>query len=132
MKKVVQECLEKGGDRGRTPDLISLSANFSLELDPLEFQILTDLLGDALARIPLTPLKYFAGEYAGSGALRLAMLLLSIRDQVVPPSINPEELIPGTPWNRRFIPSRPGKVERCLMTGFTFGGGNACLAVRKA
>jgi len=130
MRRVVRECLESvGGERG-TPDLISLSANFSRELDPLEFRVLQDLLGDALPQIPLTALKYFAGEYAGSGALRLALLLLSIRDQVIPPTINPQELTPGTPWNRRFIPSRPGKVERGLMTGFTFGGGNACLGVR--
>jgi 3-oxoacyl-[acyl-carrier-protein] synthase II len=130
MRRALRECLDLFGDEGRIPDLISLSANFSRELDPLEFQVLQDLLGDSLPRIPLTPLKYFAGEYAGSGALRLALVLLSIRDQVIPPSIKPEELIPGTPWGRRFIPSQPGKVERCLLTGFTFGGGNACLGVQ--
>jgi 3-oxoacyl-[acyl-carrier-protein] synthase II len=131
MRRVVRECLEVIGCEGGTLDLISLSANFSGELDPLEFRVLKELLGEFLSAIPLTPLKYLAGEYAGSGALRLALLLLSIRDQVIPPSIKPEELIPGTPWDRRFIPSRPGKVERCLMTGFTFGGGNACLGVQK-
>ncbi|MBI5584612.1 MAG: hypothetical protein HY892_12410 [Deltaproteobacteria bacterium] len=132
MRRAVREGLDAVGGESGTPDLISLSANFSRELDPLEFQVLQDLLGDNLPRIPLTPLKYFAGEYAGSGALRLALLLLSIRDQMIPPTINPEELIPGTRWDRRFIPSRPGKVERCLMNGFTFGGGNACVAVQKA
>ena len=130
MRRVVRDGLDLLRGEGRTPDLISLSANFSRELDPLEFQILKDLLRDSPHHVPLTPLKYFAGEYAGSGALRLAMLLLSIRDQVIPPSINPEELIPDTPWNRRFIPSRQGKVAQGLMTGFTFGGGNACLAVK--
>jgi 3-oxoacyl-[acyl-carrier-protein] synthase II len=132
MRRAVRKCLDSFGSESGNPDLISLSANFSRELDPLEFQVLQDLLGDSLASIPLTPLKYFAGEYAGSGALRLALLLLSIRDQVIPPAVKPEELIPGTRWDRRFIPSRPGEVERCLMNGFTFGGGNACLAVRKA
>ncbi|MCU0579719.1 MAG: hypothetical protein MUF69_09265 [Desulfobacterota bacterium] len=132
MGRAVRDCLALLNGESRPPDLISLSANFSRELDPVEFQVLQDLLGDALPQIPFTPLKYFAGEYAGSGALRLALLLLSIRDQVIPPTINPAELIPGSRWDRRFIPSRPGKVERGLMTGFTFGGGNACLAVHRA
>lgn len=130
MRRAVQECLDSIRSEGGPPDLISLSANFSRELDPLEFQVLQDLLGESLPPIPLTPLKYFAGEYAGSGTLRLALLLLSIRDQMIPPTIKPEELIPGTPWGRRFIPSQPGKVQRCLLTGFTFGGGNACLGVQ--
>jgi 3-oxoacyl-[acyl-carrier-protein] synthase II len=131
MKKVIRECLEKGGETGRTPDLISLSANFSGELDQLEFQVLREIFGNDWSGMALSPLKYFTGEYGGLGALRLAALLLAIRDQVIPPTVDPDQLIPGTSWDRRFTPARPGKVEQCLMTGFTFGGGNACLAVQK-
>jgi 3-oxoacyl-[acyl-carrier-protein] synthase II len=131
MKKAVQECLEDGFESGRTPDLISLSANFSGELDQLEFQVLQAVIGEPCSRIALSPLKYFAGEYGGMGALRLATLLLALRDQMIPPTVKPEQFIMGTPWDRRFQPSRPGEINQALLTGFTFGGGNACLAVRK-
>jgi 3-oxoacyl-[acyl-carrier-protein] synthase II len=131
MKKVVQECLGKGGDRGRRPDLISLSANFSGELDPLEFRVLREVCGDDWSGIALSPLKYFAGEYAGMGTLRLAMLLLAIRDQMIPPTVNPDQLEPGTLWDQRYLPARPGEINQALLTGFTFGGGNACLAVQR-
>ena len=59
------------------------------------------------------------------------MLLLAIRDQMIPPTVNPDQLDAGTPWDRRYLPARPGNVEQCLMTGLTFGGGNACLTVEK-
>jgi 3-oxoacyl-(acyl-carrier-protein) synthase len=131
MKKVVQECLGKGGDRKRTPDLISLSANFSGEMDELEFRILREIFGNDLSGIALSPLKYFAGEYGGMGALRLAVLLLALRDQMIPPTVNPDQLESGTPWDRRFQAARPGKINQGLLTGFTFGGGNACLAVQR-
>jgi 3-oxoacyl-[acyl-carrier-protein] synthase II len=131
MKKAVQECLEKVGGRERRLDLISLSADFSGELDLQEFRVLGEIFGYDLSGIALSPLKYFAGEYGGMGALRLAILLLAIRDQMILPSINPEELIPGTPWNRRYLPARPGEINLGLLTGFTFGGGNACLTVEK-
>ena len=111
--------------------MISLSADFSGELDPMEFQILREVFGDDWSGIALSPLKYFAGEYAGMGALRLAILLLSIRDQMIPPTVNPDQLKPGTPWDRRYLPARPGEINQGLLTGFTFGGGNACLAVQR-
>ena len=132
MKKAVQECLEDGFESGRTPDLISLSANFSEELDPLEFKILRAVFGEAWRGMALSPLKYFAGEYGGMGALRLAILLLAFRDQMIPPTVNPEQLEQGTPWNRRFQAARPGEINRGLLSGFTFGGGNACLAVQRS
>jgi 3-oxoacyl-[acyl-carrier-protein] synthase II len=131
MKKVVQECLKTGGAQGRVPDLISLSANFSGELDRLEIRILREVFGDDWSGIALSPLKYFAGEYGGMGALRLAILLLAFRDQMIPPTVNPDQLEPGTPWDRRYLPARPGKINQGLLTGFTFGGGNACLAVQR-
>jgi 3-oxoacyl-(acyl-carrier-protein) synthase len=65
------------------------------------------------------------------GALRLAILLLAIRDQMIPPTVNPDQLETGTPWDRRYLPARPGKINQALLTGFSFGGGNACLAVKK-
>jgi len=61
----------------------------------------------------------------------LAMLLLAIRDQMIPPTVNPDQLEAGTPWDRRYLPARPGEINQTLLTGFTFGGGNACLAVQK-
>ena len=130
MKKAVSRCLSPENEP-EAVELIGLSANFSKDLDRLEYAVLKEVFGAKLSQIALSPLKYFSGEFAGMGTLRLAALLLAIRDQIIPPCVNPSELVPGKPWDRAFIPARSGPVTQALLTGFSFGGGNACLLVKK-
>jgi len=111
--------------------LVGLSANFSKDLDRLESRILDEVFCKDLASMALSPLKYFTGEFAGMGTLRLAALLLAMRDQIIPPTVDRWLLKPGKPWNRAFHPARPGTIQQALMTGFSFGGGNACILVGK-
>jgi 3-oxoacyl-[acyl-carrier-protein] synthase II len=132
MKKAVEDILPVGKAGNQGINLVGLSANFSRDLDPLEFQMLDEVFGKDLASMALSPLKYFTGEFAGMGTLRLAALLLAMRDQIIPPTVDPSVLKPGKPWNRAFHPARPGTIRQALLTGFSFGGSNACLLVGKS
>jgi 3-oxoacyl-[acyl-carrier-protein] synthase II len=67
-----------------------------------------------------------------SGGVEFVVSVLTLLNQVVPPTINMEN--PDEECDLDYVPNeaRPLKVDRVLSNSFGFGGHNACLVVRKA
>jgi 3-oxoacyl-[acyl-carrier-protein] synthase II len=108
-------------------DIIDVSANFSPELDRMEFNQLSNIFPNHIEELMVTPLKYLMGNFGGAGAIRVAAQLLSLRRQLSLPSINVYSLKgesdEGLSWN---FPS-DRNLQTALMTSSTFGGGSCSL-----
>jgi 3-oxoacyl-[acyl-carrier-protein] synthase II len=108
-------------------DQIDISANFSGELDRMEYNQLKRIFVRSMDNLSVTPLKYLMGDFGGAGAIRAAAILLSLHNQMSLPTVR-AEILKGEPecclrWD---IHPR-GKTQVALMTSTTFGGGTSSL-----
>jgi len=107
-------------------DQIHVSANFSGELDRMEYHMLKKIFIRPMGTLAVTPLKYFMGDFGGAGAIRAAAILLSLHNQMPLPTVRAEMLdsAPGASPSWEIHPR--SKTQVGLMTSSTFGGGSSC------
>jgi 3-oxoacyl-(acyl-carrier-protein) synthase len=112
-------------------DQINVSANFSGELDRMEYNQLKKIFTKHISNLAVTPLKYLTGDFGGAGAIRAAAILLSLRHQVPLPTVS-AEILKGEPECSLAWDLRPrGKTQVALMTTTTFGGGSTSFVFTK-
>lgn len=121
-------------DAGMDPceiDQIDISANFTGELDRIEYDQLRQIFKGRNNNLEVTPLKYLMGDFGGAGIIRAAAILLSIYNKLPLPTVNAKALrneVGNSPvWNI----STTGKTDTALMTSTTFGGGTSSLIFTK-
>ena len=81
-------------------------------------------------RIPISSIKSMIGQpISAAGTIQAAAACLSIRDQVVPPTINQE--VPDPRCDLDYVPnvSRVARVRHALVNGHSFGGSVAALVI---
>lgn len=108
-------------------DQITVSANFSGELDRLEYDQLRRVFESAGKRLEITPLKYLIGDFGGAGAITAAASLLSLHNQQPLPTLNSEILKDTSQGTIDWNIHPPREIQFSLMTSTTYGGGSACL-----
>ncbi|MFO8154664.1 MAG: beta-ketoacyl-ACP synthase II [Pseudomonadota bacterium] len=88
--------------------------------------------GDRAYRIPMSSTKSMTGHLLGAaGGVEAVYTVLSVRDQVVPPTINLEN--PGEGCDLDYVPdtARELDIEVALSNSFGFGGTNGTVAFRR-
>ncbi|MBN2582495.1 MAG: beta-ketoacyl-[acyl-carrier-protein] synthase family protein [Planctomycetes bacterium] len=113
-------------------DYVSAHGTSTTENDKVETLSLKKFFGDHAPQVPVSSIKSSMGHLiAAAGATELITCVLAIRDQVLPPTINYEDLDEGLDLD--YVPNkaRPAKVETCLSESFGFGGQNDALVVRR-
>jgi beta-ketoacyl-acyl-carrier-protein synthase II len=84
-------------------------------------------------QVPVVGTKGGLGHSIGaSAALELISCILSIRDQVVPPTINYKVLDPACDLNYMVSEKQPHEIHNALSNSFAFGGSNGVLIVSRA
>jgi len=99
--------------------------------DETETRAVRAALGKHADRVTVTANKSMLGHTMGaSGALEVVSTLLSIRDGIIPPTINYET--PDPACNLDYVPNqaRRQQVRAALKNSFAFGGENAVLVLR--
>jgi 3-oxoacyl-[acyl-carrier-protein] synthase II len=82
---------------------------------------------------PISSNKSMIGHtLSAAGAMEAVFSLLTIRDQMLPPTINHETPDPAVPLDVVPNVARPAKVARVLSNSFGFGGQNVCLVLGAA
>jgi 3-oxoacyl-[acyl-carrier-protein] synthase II len=98
--------------------------------DKIETFAIKALFGERAYSIPVSSTKSMVGHcLGGSGAVEAAACVMTLRDQVIHPTINYET--PDPECDLDYVPNtaRESKVRRILSNSFGLGGQNACLVL---
>jgi 3-oxoacyl-[acyl-carrier-protein] synthase II len=122
-------------DAGTNPALVDhVNAHgTSTQLNDLvETRALKAVFGARARELPVSSNKSVCGHtIAAAGALEAVFSILSIRDGIVPHTLNYE--VPDPELDLDYVPNLPRKklLSTVLSNSFGFGGANACLVFRK-
>jgi len=125
MTRVMKDVLKKAKVSPAQVDYISAAANSTKELDRAEAMAIQKIGAEALRPIPVSSLKGHIGDFCGSAALRVAAILLSMRDGRIPPTLGLKT--PEFDLDHVMDQPREVSVQYALLNGFSFGGANVCL-----
>jgi len=100
--------------------------------DAIETTALKSVFGERAKHMPVSSTKSMTGHLlGGAGGLEAGIIVLALHDQILPPTINYENLDPVCDLD--YIPNvaRKAAVEYALSNSFGFGGTNAALIFRR-
>ena len=100
--------------------------------DTIELGAVERLVGDAASKISMSSTKSATGHLLGAaGAIEAIFATLSIRDNVVPPTLNLDN--PERETKIDLVPhkARQREINVALSNSFGFGGTNASLVLRR-
>lgn len=122
-------------DAGLTPaeiDYVNAHGTGTPENDKMETLGMLAVFGEN-ATPPISSNKSMIGHtLSAAGAIEAVFSLLSIRDGVLPPTINHETPDPAIPLDVVPNVAREARVRRVLSNSFGFGGQNVCLVLGAA
>jgi len=125
--RAISLAMEKADIDPGAIDQINISANFTGELDRMEYKQLKKIFTGQTNNLTVTPLKYLIGDFGGAGIIRAAASLMSIYNRLPLPVVNAEILEgKGQHFPVWKIPAA-GKTDAALMTSTTFGGGSCSM-----
>ena len=120
-------------DAGLSPtdiDHVNCHATSTVAGDPGEARAVQRALGD---HVVLTAPKSALGHTVGAaGAVESIVTLLSIRDGVIPATLNLEKVDPGVELDVVAGEARKADIDAALCNSFGFGGHNVAVAFTKA
>ncbi|MGE5139741.1 MAG: beta-ketoacyl-[acyl-carrier-protein] synthase family protein, partial [Rudaea sp.] len=100
--------------------------------DPVETLGVKRLLGERAYRVPISSTKSMIGHSLGAaGAIEAAACVMTLRDQMIHPTINLDT--PDPACDLDYVPNqaRRATVETVISNSFGLGGQNASLILRK-
>jgi 3-oxoacyl-(acyl-carrier-protein) synthase len=112
-------------------DYISAHGTSTVLNDLAETVAVKKLFGARAAKVPMSSIKSMIGHLIGAaGALEAVVSVLTIRDGILPPTINLEHKDPQCDLD--YVPNvaRKAKVRTVLSNSFGFGGQNASLVIK--
>ncbi|MCP2260257.1 act minimal PKS chain-length factor (CLF/KS beta) [Streptoalloteichus tenebrarius] len=131
LRRAVELALADAGALPEDVDVVFADAAGIAELDRVEAAALTAVFGPG--GVPVTAPKTMTGRlYSGGAALDLATALLSLRDQVIPPTINVETVAEEYAIDLVRDEPRPAALRTALVVARGRGGFNAAAVVRAA
>jgi len=100
--------------------------------DRLETLAIKRLFGEHAHKLAVSSTKSMTGHLlGGAGGLEAGFSVLSLRDQIIPPTINYETPDPDCDLDYTPNKARPHPLETVLSNSFGFGGTNAALLFKR-
>jgi len=113
-------------------DYINAHGTSTFLNDIAETKAIKAALGEHAGEVPVSSNKSMIGHLlAGAGAVEAIFTVLTIRDGIIPPTINYDT--PDPECDLDYVPNvaRKAKVDIALSNSFGFGGANATLVFKK-
>ena len=126
--RAMQNALDDAGIAATDIDYINAHGTSTQANDSTETAAIKTVFGDHAYALPISSTKSMTGHLlGGAGALESLVCILSIRDGVVPPTINYEN--PDPECDLDYVPNeaREVAVVRAMTNSFGFGGHNVSL-----
>ena len=131
-----QQCMQNAlNDAGINPeqiDYINAHGTSTQAGDKAEVNAIKNTFGDHSSKLPVSSTKSMTGHLLGAaGGIEAIFSILSLSDQVAPPTINLFNQDPECDLD--FVPNtaREMKINTVLSNSFGFGGTNGTLVFRK-
>jgi nodulation protein E len=132
MLRAINGALSDGGLTASDVQYVNAHGTGTAANDETETEALKSAFGAHAGKLVMSSNKSMIGHALGAaGALELVATLMTIKDGVVPPTIN--YLGPDPTCDIDCVPNeaRRMKVDAALSNSFAFGGLNAVLAVKR-
>jgi 3-oxoacyl-[acyl-carrier-protein] synthase II len=128
----VERALERAGLERDAIEYINPHATSTPQGDAAEILALRKVFGDKLAEIPMSATKSMIGHLlGGAGAAETIAVVCSLRDQMLHPSINVDNLDPELGPLDIVREKRPCRVDWVVKCSAGFGGHNCALVLGK-
>jgi len=130
--RAMQIAMQKANLTVADVDHINAHATSTPLGDAVETLAIKRVFGDRAYQIPITAPKSMIGHLtAAAGAVEALAMVLTLRDQIIPPTINLANADPQCDLD--YVPNvaRPALVNVALNNSFGFGGINAVVAMRR-
>ena len=133
---VMQAALDDAGLKPEDIDYINVHGTSTPVGDISEAKAIVQLFGDAAYKLNISSTKSMTGHLLGAaGAVEAMACVLSIQNDIVPPTINHEEDDKDEEidykLNFTFNKAQKREVRAALSNTFGFGGHNACVIFKK-
>ena len=131
---VMKNCLNDAGIRPEDVDAINMHGTSTPLGDKAEAKAIKHVFGEHSFSININSTKSMTGHLLGAaGAIEAISCILSMKNSIVPPTINhftdDPEIDPK--MNFTFNKAQNREVNYALSNTFGFGGHNACIALKK-
>jgi len=135
-KLVMTEALKDAEMKPDDIDYINVHGTSTHVGDISEVKAIKEVFGDAAYKLNISSTKSMTGHLLGAaGAVEAMVSVLSVKNDIVPPTINHEEddKDEEIDYNLNFTFNKAQKrtVRAALSNTFGFGGHNACVIVKK-
>ena len=135
-KLVMQRALEDAGLQPTDIDYINVHGTSTPVGDVSEAKAIKDVFGDHAYKLNISSTKSMTGHLLGAaGAVEAMACVLSVKHEIVPPTINHEEgdNDEALDYNMNFTFNKAQKreVRAALSNTFGFGGHNCCVIFKK-
>ncbi len=128
----MSRALNDGGINPTEIDYINAHGTSTPHNDKIETMAIKELLGEHAYKIAVSSNKSMIGHLLGAaGGVELVSTMLTLKNQVIPPTVNYEEEDPECDLDYVGNEARSAKVDVAISNSFGFGGTNSCLAVKR-
>ena len=113
-------------------DYVNAHGTSTPENDKMEHLSLSTVFGPRMRSIPISSNKSMIGHtLSAAGAIEAAFSLMTMREGVIPPTINYDNPDPAIELDVVPNAKREAQVRTVLSNSFGFGGQNACLVMAR-
>ena len=130
--RVMLNAIRDAGVSSDVIDYINAHGTSTPVGDRVESESIKKTFGEHAYKLAVSSTKSMTGHLlGGAGGLEAGVVVLALRDQVIPPTINHFNPDPGCDLD--FVPnqSRPMEIEYALTNSFGFGGTNGALIFKR-
>ncbi len=133
-KNVMKSAIEDAGITPEDIDYVNVHGTSTPLGDVAELKAIEGVFGEHAFDINISSTKSMTGHLLGAaGAMEALVAVLSVQNDIVPPTINHVEVDPdiNPKLNLTFGKAQERKVNYALSNTFGFGGHNASIVVKK-
>ncbi|MFC1845261.1 beta-ketoacyl-ACP synthase II [Thermodesulfobacteriota bacterium] len=130
--RCMQMALNDAGLAPEDIDYINAHGTSTPLNDVVETRAIKTVFGEHANKLAISSTKSMIGHMlGGAGGVESVFLALSIRDQIIPPTINLEN--PDPECDLDYVPNKAREtvIKAAISNSFGFGGTNAVLAMKK-
>jgi 3-oxoacyl-[acyl-carrier-protein] synthase II len=133
MRRVMEVALADAGLKADAIDYINAHGTSTVLNDKCESQAIGQVFGKHARKLKVSSIKSMIGHLlAGAGAVELVATAISMARCFIPPTINYSEKDPECNLNYVTEGALEQNVNAAMSNSFGFGGGNACLIVKRS